>query len=543
VYHVGPARVSTIFLLLLATFLPTGLTAHAAGPWTAAAAPQAVRDPVRAASLPNGQVFVRWYQSAERYDAVTDSWTLIAKDLNPLQGPALTILASGDVLVIGGLSCGHCGGNNVELYDASTGTLTRRGFMRQERGYHTATTLTDGRVLVTGGAQGAAAPWAPSAGPYATTELYDPAANTWSAGPPMSVGRALHTATRLADGRVLVVGGASGAGSATAELYDPTTNAWTAAAAPAAARGGHSATLLTDGRVLSIGGAAGIGPALATGERYDAATDTWQPIANAPGARSLHTATLLVDGTLLVTGGQVGIDPFNGSPRGYGPLASAIRYTPATDTWDDAGMMSAPRAEHAAVALADGRLVVIGNVSADRFTPATTAQCFAATGHCLQGRFLTYWQGHGGLAINGYPLGDEFTETLEDGRPYTVQYFERVRLEYHPENANPQYQVLLGQFGRRIHPADPPALPAPGTRYFTETGHNLGGSFQRYWEANGGLAQFGYPLTDEFKEQLADGNTYTVQYFERARFEYHPENSPPYDVLLGQFGRQILGNR
>jgi hypothetical protein len=135
-------------------------------------------------------------------------------------------------------------------------------------------------------------------------------------------------------------------------------------------------------------------------------------------------------------------------------------------------------------------------------------------------------------------------ETLEDGKPYKVQYFERVRMELHPENP-PPYDVLLGQFGRRIHPADPPvaANPALGVRYFPETGHNLGGGFLVYWNANGALPQFGYPISEEIAETLEDGKAYTVQYFERARFEHHPENRPPYDVLLGQFGRRILGNR
>jgi hypothetical protein len=81
--------------------------------------------------------------------------------------------------------------------------------------------------------------------------------------------------------------------------------------------------------------------------------------------------------------------------------------------------------------------------------PATRAAdaCFAETGHCIQGRFFAYWQVHGGLAINGYPLSDERQELLEDGNIYTVQYFERVRMEFHPAN-QPPYDVLLGQFGR-----------------------------------------------------------------------------------------------
>ncbi len=160
--------------------------------------------------------------------------------------------------------------------------------------------------------------------------------------------------------------------------------------------------------------------------------------------------------------------------------------------------------------------------------------CFAETGFCAQGRFLAYWRAHGGLAVNGYPLSDEFDQQLEDGRTYRVQYFERVRMEYHPKNPAP-YDVLLGQFGRRLHPLDPSAAMQPGAAYFPETQHNVSGGFLAYWQANGGLAQFGFPLSEVFTETLEDGNAYQVQYFERARFEYHGTT-----VLLGQFGRRVL---
>ena len=154
--------------------------------------------------------------------------------------------------------------------------------------------------------------------------------------------------------------------------------------------------------------------------------------------------------------------------------------------------------------------------------------------------FYAYWRQHGGLAIFGYPLSRELDVELEDGQAYTVQYFERARFEHHPENAAPD-DVLLGQLGRAVHPADPPTDPLPNAAYFPQTGHNLHTGFRDFWEAHGGLAQFGYPLTEELVETSAtDGKEYTVQYFERARFEWHPENAgTPYEVLLGQLGRQL----
>jgi len=176
---------------------------------------------------------------------------------------------------------------------------------------------------------------------------------------------------------------------------------------------------------------------------------------------------------------------------------------------------------------------------------AFAPQCFPETGKCATGRFFAYWLAHGGLAVNGYPIGDEFDQQLADGQTYTVQYFERVRLEAHPEQSEVRYQILLGQFGRQIVGGVPDApttpVPAtPGARHFPETGHNVAPTFLAYWEANGGLDQFGYPLSEEFTETLENGQSYTVQYFERARFERHPENMAPDDILLGQFGRRIL---
>ncbi len=173
------------------------------------------------------------------------------------------------------------------------------------------------------------------------------------------------------------------------------------------------------------------------------------------------------------------------------------------------------------------------------------AICFPdKTDFCIAGRFRQYWEQHGSLPINGYPLSDEFTQTLEDGKQYTVQYFERVRMEYHPEFKAPD-DVLLGQFGRRIL-ADVPNAPTAsvpptaGGRSFPETGHAVSGAFLEYWQNTGGLAQYGYPLSEVFTQRLEDGREYQVQYFERARFEVHPEIRGTNNILLGQFGRRIL---
>ena len=195
-----------------------------------------------------------------------------------------------------------------------------------------------------------------------------------------------------------------------------------------------------------------------------------------------------------------------------------------------------------------GPLAVLALLLALLATPtplvAAEARYFPETGFSVEGRFLSYWEANGGLPLYGYPISDPFEQELEDGKTYRVQYFERARLEYHPEHEGTPSEVLLGQFGRRILAGVPDAPTAPvspkdGFRHFAETGHNVGPRFDEYWRMNGGLAQFGFPLTEPFEERLEDGGVYTVQYFERARFEFHPNLMP--NVLLGHLGRRVLG--
>ncbi len=178
--------------------------------------------------------------------------------------------------------------------------------------------------------------------------------------------------------------------------------------------------------------------------------------------------------------------------------------------------------------------------------PGTNSQTFPETGHTIQGIFLDYWNNHGALPQQGYPISDLIAEVSDlDGKPYTVQYFERAVFEYHPEQTDPQYQILLSQLGTfRYQQTYPEGAPiqtpntSEGSILFPQTGKRLGGTFLQYWQTHGGLAQQGYPISDEFTETSDfDGQPYTVQYFERAVFELHPENTgTPYEVLLSQLG-------
>ncbi len=181
----------------------------------------------------------------------------------------------------------------------------------------------------------------------------------------------------------------------------------------------------------------------------------------------------------------------------------------------------------------------------------TTGYRFSEVPHTISGAFRSYWEAKGGLARFGLPLTDELVEPGPGRIPQTVQYFERNRFELHPENPAP-YNVLLGLLGnatlqrqginwRTLPPSQNP--PPDGCTYYPETGHSLCWPFKEYWEQNGGVAIYGFPLTEAFWEYdptLKAGRL--VQYFERNRFEHHPDLAgTSYEVQLGLLGQQLYG--
>src|SRR5207302_3343819 len=126
-----------------------------------------------------------------------------------------------------------------------------------------------------------------------------------------------------------------------------------------------------------------------------------------------------------------------------------------------------------------------------------------------------------------------------------IQYFERAVLEYHPELANTPDAVMLASVGRWLtRDATFPRVAAfESTRdraYFPRTGHSVEGAFLRFWQHEGGVPQFGHPISEEMPQiSPADGKVYTVQYFERARLELHP-GDPDNEVQLGLVGKEAL---
>ncbi|HEX2186305.1 MAG TPA: N-acetylmuramoyl-L-alanine amidase, partial [Chloroflexota bacterium] len=172
---------------------------------------------------------------------------------------------------------------------------------------------------------------------------------------------------------------------------------------------------------------------------------------------------------------------------------------------------------------------------------------FDTTGHNLGFGFRHFFDARGGLDIFGYPRTEEI---VENG--WTVQYFQRARFEYHPEHAGTPYEVQLGLLGDAVtahvrpFPGGTPFESDGEHRWYPETGHGLHYGFLRYFDQRGGLEVFGYPISEELQEANHDGSgrSYTVQYFQRARFEYHPEHAgTPYEVQLGLLGDQLLQQR
>lgn len=297
----------------------------------------------------------------EVYSATSRKWTASAPLAQPRAQESVTALSDGRVLVAGGTAVlpaaeayqNSLTGNveyrpRAEVFDPVAGEWSPAGDMVQPRIQHTATLLSDGRVLVSGGV-------APGrAGIVPTAEIWDPRSRTWSPTGSMNEQRTRHTATRLADGTVLVVGGAQGeAPSSSAELYDPARGTWRTTATPKTVHAfGHTVTVMRTGEALVVGGTAESQNTVPFAERYDPKADTWTPLAPLRVARADHTATLLADGRLLVAGGTSD-DPAQDTDGAAG-TASVEIYDAATGRWTLVADMPAPGVRQTALLLRTG---------------------------------------------------------------------------------------------------------------------------------------------------------------------------------------------
>ncbi|MBI5566906.1 MAG: hypothetical protein HY870_18555 [Chloroflexi bacterium] len=316
-------------------------------------------------------------------------WTATNAMVNSHMWHAAALLADGRVLATGGPTGFFSAA--AEIFNPATGSWTATGSMTVSRALHTATTLNDGRVLVAGGVDNTIY----TNVTYASAEIFDPATGTWTLTGSMTMARSQHTATRLNDGRVLVVGGV------TAEIYNPTTGLWITTSNPGITHGGHTATLLSDGRVLVAGGLGSSANAVSTVEIYDPTTDTWITTGSLSSARWDHAAALLNDGRVLVAGGRAD------SGGNFIPLASTEIYDPVTGIWTATGNLGTTRAFHTATLLSDGQVLAVGGLTngavlstAEIFDPATGG--WSATGSMIDSR------------------GDHTATRLNDGRVLAV---------------------------------------------------------------------------------------------------------------------------
>jgi hypothetical protein len=330
--------------------------------------------------LPNGKVLIAGggsgsdlydglfvVEGAELFDPVTGSSTsagVVSRDFH-----SATLLLDGNVLLAGG-ETGYSGGfpivtNTAEVEKETSGLFEPTGSLAAARESHAETLLSDGRVLVTGGVTPVGIGWQP----LRSAEVYDPASGTFLKVADMNVGRVFHTATLLADGQVLIVGGDSSDSSDTAELFDPVTGSFTLTGRMTAARLNHTATRLPNGKVLVAGGPGDT----ATAELYDPNTGLFTPTGNMATGRSQHTATLLPDGTVLMAGGLTMLNSIENE------TATTEIYDPASGSFRSGATMRQGRFWHTATLLPGGAVLFIGGASSsdgDRITVLTSAEIY-----------------------------------------------------------------------------------------------------------------------------------------------------------------------
>lgn len=268
--------------------------------------------------------------------------------------------------------------------DARPYTVSPGGLLHTPRMWHTATSLADGRVLLVGGSQ--------AVDDFLTeVDILDPTTGQTSQAAPLHRPRHAHSATLLQDGRVLVVGGYAVPWRwlDDAEVYDPVGNTWTVVP-PLYSHGvTHTATVMNDGRVLVVGGNIGNGQFTARVEIFDPQTNVWSEAQPLPAERADHTALLLKNGRVLVAGGQTDANGLAGG--------DALLYDPQADTWTATAPMVKPRIWAQPALLADGRVLVAGGMtledmpantfsaSAEVYDPASNA--WSAAGFMAQPRY------------------------------------------------------------------------------------------------------------------------------------------------------------
>ncbi len=306
-----------------------------------------------------------------------------------------TLLSNGKVLLAGGIDESDewfaRTSATAELFDPATATFQLAGTMSSKRFAHTAT-FVGGKVLIAGGAYADdfANAWVPA---LATTDLYDPATAQFTAATRMGVARAFHSATKLNDGKVLIAGGYMAAQSvlSSAELYDSTTGAFTPTGSMNTARAHHTATLLSDGRVLVTGGENGNGAFIGTAEIFDPASGKFGPAIDVPACEA-RTATGLKDGRVLLAGGAKRTQTGSGITW---VLCDPQLFDPVSANFSTLAPMNTEHGYHTATLLNTEQVLIAGGLAvattydlvnaAELYDPATST--FLKTGSMSTARW------------------------------------------------------------------------------------------------------------------------------------------------------------
>lgn len=296
--------------------------------------------------------------SAEVYDPLTGTFSATGSMGAGRVAAEATRLQDGRVLMVGGQDASGHAIASVELYDPVTGIFSATGSLLTPRLNPTVTRLKDGRVLVAGGYEGTS-----HGTPLATAEIYKPKTGRFTATGSMHTPRRNATATRLADGTVLVAGGYNGDAVNAPERFNPSSGTFQTTAPMATARRYPTASLLVNGNVLMVGGlATATGDALQSSERFLpgsssglGSTGRFVSAGSMHQARARHTATSLGRNRILIAGG------FDGKE----PMASAELYDVARQSFREAASMQTPRYRHTATPLLNGSVLIVGGADAN----------------------------------------------------------------------------------------------------------------------------------------------------------------------------------
>ena len=291
-------------------------------------------------------------ETAEVYDPIADAWVEVESLNNPRKVPATVGLADGSAMVIGGINQADIGFSSTKVFSPETRTWSDGPLLEVARGFPFATLLRDGRVLVVSEGR--------TEGDRTTSEIYDPAAGSWSNAGAWRVGVSVTGLVSLRDGRALALGIDSNDTEPVLGtlLFDPSSGDWSGVGS--APDVGHADLVaLADGGALLIGGAAFLGfeedvDAGRRVHRFDPASVTWVPVSPMATARFDPQVAVLADGRVLVAGGGT-----TGSTQGA-MLSSTEIYDPTTDGWTPGPDLLEPRKEGLAVLLSDGSVLVLG---------------------------------------------------------------------------------------------------------------------------------------------------------------------------------------